>query len=321
MTENQKGGIIPIAGIAVALIIIGILGYSSYRDYFKGGAAETQKKMVQKPSGDTVLKEASPSATPFASGLVFNNPQLLAYDEEETSPDGKYTFSLDIAEYPSELCSYKLTETASGKIIKLSSLSDRIPCEQGMGNTSAFLGLGDNGKLAVGLASGKIAIIDIPSDTYTYHTYKPELMFRAVSKDFSKWLFSKDTGDSTVFSVRDMSNAELLEISVSSDEENAYALFRVLSDMKNNGFVFISRNYKPPKNGSGDSRVSYKFDFLPADDLNFKTVLVTDYKSVPGRGCGNDRLASVQGEIIIKPSCIMVNDKYMSSDNAIHIKL
>jgi hypothetical protein len=204
--------------------------------------------------------------------------------------------------------------------MKLESLGGQIPCSEGMSTTSAFLALGDNGKLAVSLEPGKAAIVNIQTNSLTVYTYNPGMSYSGVTRDFQKWLLRKEGQGSSTFSLRDSNNAELLELSVSSDDQNAYALFRVFNDTENNGFVFVSRNYKPPKEGSGDSRVSYKFDFLSAGDLSFKTLLVTDYKSVVGRGCGGDSLIPQNGEIVIQPSCIVVNDKYVSSDGLIHIK-
>lgn len=250
--------------------------------------------------------------------LMHDGDIFLQYNGFFTSADGKYSFSFDSS---SGVCVYTITDLIQNKKISPSLLPHSFPCVLGPTIISSFVTIADEGKLILIKRPGEILIYNLKDNTHELHTFDTKaLKLISVNRSLSAWLYSRIESD-TGYVLLSNNNTVLKEFMYPTVNGKQYVLFNILDDLVNDGFLFISRNFKTSNISTLEELVSYKFDFLSAKTTDIRTLLITSYTVVQGRGCGGDSLSSKLNEIIINPGCIIVSHKYLSADNKIHIKL
>lgn len=202
-------------------------------------------------------------------------------------------------------------------------------CVRGPAGTSieTYIGWRKN-KLLLSKNAGEIIIVNFQTESVELHKFDyKRYHFVSVDNNLSYWLFTEAPVINKKLSYVVLDNAGNVvkgDMSYEIDSQEEYSIFFADYDEVNNGYLFISRLYKKnlsPTPGQYMDTVSNKFDFLDLNTMDFKTLLMTDFKGVVGTECGSDYLKSVQGEIILVPACIVVNKQYVGSDGYIHIPL
>lgn len=195
------------------------------------------------------------------------------------------------------------------KILK----TDKISCDYDYRyGHSSFIKWVDDYKVLLKTNDDSLSVIDVLNDKKeNYPLQIDDMEFVDVNKSLKFWLYRRNDS----FIIID-ANKNIVYDKLKFDSDKKEINFRtVLYDQVNDGFLFIS--YKIL-----DNSFETIFDYFNLNNLTFKNILTTTPFEVEGRGgCRSPALLPALGEVVIEPGCIAVDNKYISSDDKIHIKL
>lgn len=263
----------------------------------------------------TVTK--TPTATSTPTPLYVSIPETIIYPSQDSS---KYFYFTYIDN--TNKCFFNVKDKYNNYYdLKTLIGFNEGECGRTMSGTllTSYIGWRGN-QLLLKPTPGKILIANLDEKTtQTYEYDYKDREFIDVNNALSYWIFYKGMDESGHKSVvaTDRNN-NVITTNIFEKENDSYGLSQVMYDDVNDGFLVIKESSKPID--AYHFGVSFRFGFLSADQ-SYRTILTTDYASVMPRDCGGSWLVSEPNEVILRSSCVVVNDNYLGNDHGIHLKL